>query len=180
MYMDTSGFWDDYYARTDSQSVPWNKSGAFLFGALEKKFPFIDPILDVGCGAGYKVKYLRSLGKDVYGFDFSEEAVRLANDARVVVGDLNKLKEVFPGLVFHTVLDLFASQFVKDRRKYLQQLKERVVDGGMILLGQFIPLHPYGKTDKDVIDEWLGFELVELKRFHKQEKPFNLYLFRNR
>ena len=35
-------------------------------------------ILDVGCGAGLKAKYLTDRGFEVFGIDFSEEMIKLA------------------------------------------------------------------------------------------------------
>lgn len=49
----------------------------------EKFLSFLAPgasILDIGCGAGEKSKYLVNKGFEVIGFDFSEEMVRLATE----------------------------------------------------------------------------------------------------
>jgi len=50
--------------------------------------------LDIGCGPGYLIKYLRKLGIDAYGLEISSHAVKLANDEIkpfIKKGDIVKL-----------------------------------------------------------------------------------------
>lgn len=81
---------------------------------MEKFVSFLKPrdlVLDIGCGAGTKTKYLTEKGLNVLGIDFSEEMVRIARrevpEGRFLVmdaKDLGGLKEEFDGILAHAVL----------------------------------------------------------------------------
>lgn len=61
----------------DHKESDWWADSAYKFlGYLQKA----DRILDVGCGAGLKTRYLIEKGFNVIGIDFSEEMIRLAKD----------------------------------------------------------------------------------------------------
>ena len=56
-----------------------------LASFYKKKYPKIRPedinILEIGCGSGSNIKYLASLGYNVYGIDISETAVKYAKNS---------------------------------------------------------------------------------------------------
>ena len=67
--------------------------------------------MDVGCGSGYKSKYMHDKGFDITGIDFSEEMVKLAEqqvpNAKFLTMDIKKpLKfgSSFDGIFAHAVL----------------------------------------------------------------------------
>lgn len=72
-------------------SDTWWISGTDKFISLFKKD---DLILDIGCGAGWKTKYLTERGLKVIGMDISENMLRLAKkrnpSSEFIIGDMRK------------------------------------------------------------------------------------------
>src|SRR6266487_1129699 len=61
----------------DHQHDTWWIKGTDIY------LSFLKPgskILDVGCGSGWKSKYIINKGFNVVGFDFSEEMIKLAKE----------------------------------------------------------------------------------------------------
>lgn len=95
-------------------------------------------ILDVGCGGGYKSKYLTEKGFHVTGIDFSEEMVKLAKkhvpNAKFLTMDIKKplkWKNSFDGIFAHAILLHFP------KREIVQVLKNitgPLKNGGFIHL----------------------------------------------
>src|SRR3989344_8338892 len=80
----------------------------------DKYLSFLDPnasVLDVGCGAGVKSKYITSKGFRVTGIDFSEEMIALAkadvSTASFAVKDIKQslgFEQEFDGVFAQAVL----------------------------------------------------------------------------
>lgn len=79
----------EYFLNPKSQEKVWNEKWIFaeiekeiyeaknspVIEIIEKFLPLSGRILDAGCGIGGYLIYLRSKGYDVYGIDFSKEAI---------------------------------------------------------------------------------------------------------
>lgn len=68
-------------------------------------------VLDLGCGSGYKTKYIKEKGYDVEGCDFSEEMIKISkkNFPGIIfevfdIYDLDKLDKKFDGIFCQAVL----------------------------------------------------------------------------
>jgi SAM-dependent methyltransferase len=86
-----------------------------LFAAPDRKQV---KVLEVGCGAGANLWFLAREGFDVYGIDGSESAISKAGGylaangfkAKLIVGDIIYLKELYPGVTFDAVVDVACLQ----------------------------------------------------------------------
>ncbi|HBB36921.1 MAG: hypothetical protein UX02_C0002G0134 [Candidatus Moranbacteria bacterium GW2011_GWC1_45_18] len=92
----------------DHQKDEWWVVGTDKFVSLLAEN---DLVLDVGCGAGTKSKYLIGKGLEVVGIDFSKEMIKIAKKevpaGRFMVLDLDdieNLKETFDGIFMQAVL----------------------------------------------------------------------------
>jgi len=79
----------------DHNADDWWHEGTDVFAALLSKGAHV---LDVGCGAGHKTKYLFDKGFKVTGVDFSENLLAIAQeeapDAEYVVSDMRDLSQI--------------------------------------------------------------------------------------
>lgn len=95
-----------------------------------------DLVLDVGCGAGIKSKYLTEKGLRVVGIDFSKKMIEIAKreapSGTFVVLDLkkaDKLEYLFDGIFMQAVLLHIPKQEVAGR---LKEVAERLKKGGYL------------------------------------------------
>ena len=107
----------------------------------DKFISFLKPgalVLDVGCGAGVKSKYLLDKGLKIIGIDFSEKMIDIAR--REVLGatfhvmdikDLNGLNENFDGILAQAVLLHISKTEVGD---VVKGLRDKLVDGGYLYI----------------------------------------------
>ena len=75
-------FWREVYEKTPHTELPWFDPGPSppVVHAVEEGFLSPRwPVLDIGCGAGSNVLYLRQAGFESHGVDISPGAVRAAN-----------------------------------------------------------------------------------------------------
>lgn len=79
----------------DHNGDDWWHEGTDVFAALLPKGAHV---LDVGCGAGHKTKYLLDKGLKVTGVDFSESLLAIAKeeapDAVYIVSDMRDLSQI--------------------------------------------------------------------------------------
>lgn len=92
----------------DHRDDTWWVEGMDKFASFLKKG---DAVLDIGCGAGTKTKYLIRKGLDVLGIDFSEEMIRIARrevpEGKFLVmnaKNLSGLEQEFDGVLAHAIL----------------------------------------------------------------------------
>jgi len=112
-------------------------------------------ILDIGCGAGVKAKYLSEKGFDVIGIDFSEKMIEIAKEVAPNVKffvmdakDLSGLKEHFDGIFAQAILLHFPGKEIKYiLRSWIDKLKV----GGYLYLGT--KEKKSGQTEEMVIEE---------------------------
>lgn len=95
-----------------------------------------DHFLDIGCGLGYLTLSLDSkTGKKGFGFDFSSEAINIANDlreGRFFVSDYNNIDIDLPETKLFISVDGF--YFVKDYKKFFNWLKKVSNNEGKLIL----------------------------------------------
>lgn len=137
-------------------------------------------ILDVGCGAGEKSKYLFKKGFNVTGIDFSEEMIKLANE-QVLAGsffvkDIKQplgFENLFDGIFAQAVLLHFSKNEVSD---VLKNIIEPLKIGGYFYIA-VKELRPGNKDEEIVKESNYGYEyerffsyftLSELKNYIKK------------
>ncbi|TFF40856.1 class I SAM-dependent methyltransferase [Mucilaginibacter psychrotolerans] len=125
-------------------------------------------ILDLGCGNGYLVNYLISLGYNAYGTDASEIGITIArgqNPGRFFVQDLStdKLPEELQGLAFDTVISTEVIEHLYDPEGFIDFCRAALTPGGEIIIST--PYHGYlknllislgNKWDQHLNPVWLG------------------------
>lgn len=115
-------------------------------------------ILDLGCGNGYLVNYLISLGYKAYGTDASEAGIRIAqqtNPERFYVQDLStgQLPEELQKIKFDTVISTEVIEHLYDPEGFIDFCKQLLPPQGEILIST--PYHGYLKNlILSVFDKW--------------------------
>ena len=82
------------WAKTLEKDTPFRKPDEFFLSIASKYIRRNGKILDGGCGLGYLVVYLSSLGYDAVGVDFSRAMIRIAKvfkNTALHVGDITCL-----------------------------------------------------------------------------------------
>jgi 2-polyprenyl-3-methyl-5-hydroxy-6-metoxy-1,4-benzoquinol methylase len=124
-------------------------------------------ILDLGCGNGYLVNYLISLGYNIYGTDASEKGINIArqtNPDRFFVQDLStgKLPAELQNLKFDTIISTEVIEHLYDPEAFIAFCKLILKKGEIIIS---TPYHGYlknlvislfNKWDKHLNPVWLG------------------------
>nr|WP_294943206.1 class I SAM-dependent methyltransferase [uncultured Mucilaginibacter sp.] len=125
-------------------------------------------ILDLGCGNGYLVNYLVSLGYNAYGTDASEKGIAMAkehNPDRFFVQDLStdKLPPELQQLSFDTIISTEVIEHLYDPEGFIDFCKQALSKGGDIIIST--PYHGYlknlvlsltNKWDQHLNPVWLG------------------------
>jgi len=146
-------------------------------------------VLDLGCGCGTWLLYLRDRGVPCYGVDRSEEAVAVANKllinhghtARARVGDLREATGEW-GLVtaFAVLYDAYPTQ-----DGMLDYLRELLLPGGWLALEYYVDQEPriegrgYLSVEAMVLHAKAhGLEVVSVTTRQTKEHENALYVFR--
>jgi SAM-dependent methyltransferase len=112
--------------------------------------------LDVGCGTGGSLLFLREHCSHVVGLDRSEYALELArarsSGANLLLGDANRLGEQFEESSFDliTVFNLLYHRWIEDDAAVLQQIARLLRPGGLLVLTE--PAFPILRRRHDVVD----------------------------
>jgi SAM-dependent methyltransferase len=99
--------------------------------------------LDIGCGTGTNCKYLLDHKWEVTGVDFVPRAVdvakRKAPGARLLVGDVTKLRELGVSGPFDLMLDLGCFHAIPDARRdaYVHEVSRVAAPGATLLMFAF-------------------------------------------
>lgn len=132
------------------RSDDWWQEGTDKFLSLCKPAP---SILDVGCGQGWKSKYLIKKGIKLLGIDFSEKMIEIARREApgerflvINIEDLDNLKESFDGIYAQAVLLHFHK---KEIPEILDILKRRLNPGGYLYVA-VKELAPGGREEEEV------------------------------
>jgi len=125
-------------------------------------------ILDLGCGNGYLVNHLISLGYNAYGTDASAEGIAIAhqtNADRFFVQDLSTgaLPTQLQHLSFDTIISTEVIEHLYDPASFIDFCKQSLSKNGEIILST--PYHGYlknlvlsltNKWDQHLSPTWLG------------------------
>jgi SAM-dependent methyltransferase len=96
--------------------------------------------LDVGCGAGGNIKFLRRHCSEVVGLDISEYALELARaknpDAELMLGDANRVGDYFRESSFDliTAFNILYHRWIEDEVKLLEQIARLLRPGGILVI----------------------------------------------
>jgi 2-polyprenyl-3-methyl-5-hydroxy-6-metoxy-1,4-benzoquinol methylase len=106
-------------------------------------------ILDVGCGNGYFVNYLLSLGYNAYGTDASEKGIAIArqtNPDRFFIQDIStgKLPQELQGFKFDTIISTEVIEHLYDPEGLITFCKKVLNDKGELIIST--PYHGYLKN----------------------------------
>ena len=106
-------------------------------------------ILDLGCGNGYMVNYLLSLGFDAYGTDASEKGIAIAQGAhpsRFFLQDIStgKLPDELSALKFDTVIATEVIEHLYDPAGFIDFCKQALNGAGELIIST--PYHGYLKN----------------------------------
>jgi 2-polyprenyl-3-methyl-5-hydroxy-6-metoxy-1,4-benzoquinol methylase len=125
-------------------------------------------ILDLGCGNGYLVNYLVSLGYNAYGTDASERGIEIARQQspeRFFLQDLStgKLPAELQQQKFDTIISTEVIEHLYDPESFLRFCKEALEPNGELIIST--PYHGYlknltlslfNKWDTHLNPMWLG------------------------
>jgi 2-polyprenyl-3-methyl-5-hydroxy-6-metoxy-1,4-benzoquinol methylase len=139
--------YQDYGYRSEAMTHNFNYMLEPLISLLDKNKNTC--ILDVGCGNGYLVNYLISLGYNAYGTDASEKGITIAkqtNADRFFVQDLStdKLPPELLHLKFDTIIATEVIEHLYDPEDFIIFCKQALNGKGEIILST--PYHGYLKN----------------------------------
>ena len=115
-------------------------------------------ILDLGCGNGYLVAHLLSLGYNAYGTDASAEGIAIAKKAnpdRFFIQDLStgKLPGELQGLKFDTIISTEVIEHLYDPAGFVDFCKKAINSKGDVIIST--PYHGYLKNlALTIFDKW--------------------------
>lgn len=135
---------DELKATYNKIAKDWNtdhKEDTWWIGATDDFLSLLSPnaiILDVGCGGGFKTKYIKDKGFQAEGIDFSEEMIKEAKeifpDITFEVMDLynlEKLQKTFDGIFAQAVLLHVPKNRIVE---VLEKLKSKLNKGGLLYI----------------------------------------------
>ena len=183
--LDNKGFdlWADGYDKTvgisdEENSYPFagykEILGMIYKKVLEREKP---TILDIGFGTGTLTTKLYEKGCEIYGQDFSERMIELAQkkmpNAHLYQGDFSK--GLVKPLLQHTydfIIATYSLHHLSDDAKiqFIQLLKKLLKENGSIFIGDvaFQTRADLEKCQREVMDEWdedeIYFVIDELKK----------------
>jgi len=89
-------------------------------------------VLDIGCGFGRFVYYLREKGIDAIGIDISESSIKLAKDNNCAVGNAEDLQ--FENNSFDVVISLGVLHHTPDINKAIQEIWRVLKPDGIVFV----------------------------------------------
>lgn len=130
-------------------------------------------ILDVGCGCGCSVNYLKEKGMDARGVDYSEEIINLGKktytgiDLKVM--DANNLE--FPHNYFDLILFECSLSVMKNTKKILSSSINILKEDGLLLISDFFLKQADLYEGVYTMDYWNKlFDDLDLEIAHFQDK----------
>ncbi|MBI4158597.1 MAG: class I SAM-dependent methyltransferase [Candidatus Yanofskybacteria bacterium] len=156
-----------------------HKDDTWWVNGTNKFVSFLKPgnlVLDVGCGAGIKSKYLITKGLKVVGIDLSEEMIEIAKtevpDGKFLIADINlslEFKEKFDGIFAQAVLLHIPK---KDIKKVIGNLISLLKPRGYLYIA--VKGLKEGQPEEQVIKESdYGYEYERFFSFYTPEELKN-------
>lgn len=148
----------------------------FLRMSFYPRFVPNGKILDIGCGIGKYLHYLKALGWDVYGVDISERAVKKARSSglrHIVQGELERAgfqDNFFDVVNMHHVLE-----HLPDPNKILRETRRVLKPGGEVI----ITLPNFSSLAFRVFGRYWGGMDVPRHLFHFNRKSLEFVLAKN-
>lgn len=137
-----------------------------------------DLVLDVGCGAGFKSKYLMDKGLKVVGIDFSEKMIEIAKrevpEGKFLLldlGDADKLSYTFDGIFMQAVL-LHVPK--KEASNKLEKLVKKLKKGGYFYIA-VKEKQPHGIEEEKRKENDYGYEYERFFSYYTVDE-MELYL----
>ncbi len=159
----------------DHQRDDWWVEGTDKFASL---MPVEARVLDVGCGAGFKAKYLSAKGLKVLGLDFSEQMINIAKrevpEAEFVVLDMKEVLELegeFDGIFMQASLLHIPKNEVLD---VLTKIKTKLKPGGLLYIA-VKERKPDGPEEETVEEEGYGHKYERFFSYYKMEELENYF-----
>jgi SAM-dependent methyltransferase len=151
----------------DHQRDDWWVEGTDTFAKL---LPKGARVLDVGCGAGVKAKYLSAKGLKVLGLDFSEQMVEIAKrevpEAEFIVKDMNEvgeLKNNFDGVFMQASLLHIPKG---EALNVLTKMESKLNPGGLLYVA--VKEVKLGRPEEEVVKESdYGYEYERFFSYYK-------------
>ncbi|MCR4337194.1 MAG: class I SAM-dependent methyltransferase, partial [Candidatus Omnitrophica bacterium] len=114
----------------------WFQGKRLVVHSLVKKFVGnYQSVLDIGCGTGATLQEFRAKGKDVYGTDVSEEAIRFSKKRGLEnIYQFDFSQEELKEKKFDLILCLDVLEHIVDDRKVLKNIKNSMHAGSYFLM----------------------------------------------
>jgi len=129
--------------------------------------------LDLGCGTGGNLAFLKKFCPSVLGLDFSKLALKIARKkqprSKFIQADLNQLEKIFPEEKFDliTIFNVLYHRWVKNEEKVLEQSYSILKPGGILVMTE--PAFNWLKRSHDTLDmAKKRYRLIEFKRVFKK------------
>lgn len=183
--LDNKGFdlWADGYDKAvglseEANSYPFAGYKAVLGGIFQEIVSKKNPsVLDIGFGTGTLTTKLYEYGCNVYGQDFSQRMIELANEkmpnAKLYQGDFSKgLVKELSNCKFDYIIGTYSIHHLNDEQKvaFFHELVNHLNEGGKILIGDvaFETRAELEKCKADAGEDWdndeIYFVIDELKK----------------
>ncbi len=171
---------------TDEKSQNFNVHLDDLCETLSNRCPETGRALEAGCGAGNWCFVLADMGWDVTGIDFSEKAIRWAEEKarareRSATGSIRFFQHDMLDLsflgrdVFDFVLDGFLLHCLigEDRSKYLAEVRKVLKPDGIFMIQSFC-------AEDIAAPEWKGWNIDPVTRCQMSDSGMALKYIGNR
>lgn len=142
-------------------------------------------ILDLGCGKGESINYLKDIGFEVYGLDISEKLIeenkRNIKDIDFIKFDLESNKNLpyednfFDGVLIECVLNL-----LENKEFILKEIYRILKDDGLILINDLMTLEKNNMGNLFTYENWINliesfnYEIIYIKEERNILKDFIL------
>jgi len=114
-----------------------------------------DAVLDIGCGTGGNLAFLKRLCANVSGLDLMEDAISLARmrfpDADFRLGDVNNLRDLYAAGSFDLISDfnVLYHEWVKSDLKVMRDVYHLLRPGGLFILTE--PAFSFLRRAHDIV-----------------------------